>query len=290
MGGRVSQDFLRLVAVEDTTFTFTFQQNVRTQQFDYVEYSTDNGTTWTKIQNIDNTLVSATTPTILQGNSLYVKGKGITLINNLNNSLISSSGVFDAEGDVMSILGSEEFESTTYALRCLFKGSKVRKANNLILSASVMQPRCYHQLFYGCTNLTDAPIISYTSAATACCYEMFRNCTSLVNTQDRLPDLLADDCFHGLYNGCTSLVNAPVLPATSLAANSYGYMFQSCTSLKYIKCMALTDITASTSYTYWWVFGVPSGGTFVKNSAATWENTFNRSSIPEGWTVITEDS
>jgi len=42
--------------------------------------------------------------------------------------------------------------------------------------------------------------------------------------------------------------------------------------------------TPSNTYTNSWVLGVASTGTFVKNSAATWDVT-GTSGIPEGWTV-----
>ena len=44
--------------------------------------------------------------------------------------------------------------------------------------------------------------------------------------------------------------------------------------------------TPSSTYTQNWVSGVASTGTFVKNSAATWDVT-GTSGIPSGWTVET---
>jgi hypothetical protein len=61
-------------------------------------------------------------------------------------------------------------------------------------------------------------------------------------------------------------------------------MFSDCTSLSYIKAMFTT--TPSSSYTRDWVKNVKASGTFVKNSAATWNVTGNNG-IPSGWTVET---
>ena len=61
-------------------------------------------------------------------------------------------------------------------------------------------------------------------------------------------------------------------------------MFQGCSNLNYIKAMFTT--TPGSSYTYNWVRGVKSTGTFVKNSAATW-NVAGNSGIPSRWTVQT---
>jgi hypothetical protein len=61
-------------------------------------------------------------------------------------------------------------------------------------------------------------------------------------------------------------------------------MFNGCTNLNYIK--ALFTTTPSTSYTWNWVQGVASTGTFVKSTSATWTTT-GVNGIPTGWTVET---
>jgi hypothetical protein len=40
----------------------------------------------------------------------------------------------------------------------------------------------------------------------------------------------------------------------------------------------------SPTYTFEWVSGVSSTGTFVKNADATWDVTFNFG-VPSGWTI-----
>jgi hypothetical protein len=59
-------------------------------------------------------------------------------------------------------------------------------------------------------------------------------------------------------------------------------MFNGCTNLNYIKMLA-TDISATSPLGYW-VYGVSSTGTFVKNAAMTTLPT-GTSGIPTGWTV-----
>lgn len=117
---------------------------------------------------------------------------------------------------------------------------------------------------------------------------MFQNCTSLVNAPELPATTLANGCYYYMFSGCTSLVNAPELPATTLASYCYNYMFNGCTNLSYIKAMFTTD--PSTNYLNSWVGDVSTTGTFVKNSAATWENTFGISAIPSGWTVELVDA
>ena len=110
------------------------------------------------------------------------------------------------------------------------------------------------------------------------------NCTSLATAPELPADELASNCYYYMFRGCTKLTTAPVLPATTLASNCYNSMFFGCSSLNYIKAMFTT--TPSTSYTKNWVSGVSSTGTFVKNSAATW-NVTGVHGVPTGWTVET---
>lgn len=97
---------------------------------------------------------------------------------------------------------------------------------------------------------------------------------------------LAGNCYANLFSRCVSLTAAPELPAITLVACCYNGMFASCKNLNYIKAMFTT--TPSNTYTSSWVRGVSSTGTFVKNSAATWDvsNNYNYG-IPLGWTVRT---
>jgi len=95
---------------------------------------------------------------------------------------------------------------------------------------------------------------------------------------------LANYCYNYMFYDCTSLTTAPVLPATTLISDCYRYMFYGCRSLNYIKAMFTT--TPSTAYTQNWVNSVASMGTFVKNTAATW-NVTGVDGIPTGWTVQT---
>jgi len=156
------------------------------------------------------------------------------------------------------------------------------------LPATILNSYCYNYMFYGCTSLVNAPALLATSLAGGCYGYMFSGCTSLVNAPALPATTLSSNCYQYMFSGCTSLVNAPELPATTLSSGCYGGMFRNCSNLNYIKAMFTTS--PSTSYLSNWVNGVASTGTFVKNSAATWENTFGVSAIPEGWTVETADA
>jgi hypothetical protein len=69
-------------------------------------------------------------------------------------------------------------------------------------------------------------------------------------------------------------------------------MFYGCTNLNYIKAMFTTAPGNDYFQTSDWLSGVSSTGTFVMNSAATWNPADYRgeSGIPYNWTVQTASS
>ena len=176
--------------------------------------------------------------------------------------------------------------ATTLAYHCY--SSMFRGCTSLVtapeLPATTLEMSCYAGMFQNCTNLTTASVLPAITLKEQCYYQMFRGCTSLTKAPELPATTLADGCYLTMFYGCTSLVTAPELPATTLASRCYENMFSGCTSLNYIKAMFTT--TPSTSYTRGWVNGVASTGTFVKNSAATWNVTGDHG-IPTGWTVET---
>ncbi|MBO6271201.1 leucine-rich repeat protein [bacterium] len=214
----------------------------------------------------------------------------------------------------MSLLYEDNFISKNTLLQSqtfmhLFEDTQIINARNLILPATKLINNCYSSMFSGCTSLTLAPAeLPATTLANNCYVNMFSGCTSLSTAPELPATTLANNCYVNMFSGCTSLSTAPELPATTLANNCYDHMFGGCTSLttapelpatklvygcysnmfngctnlNYIKAMFTT--TPSTTYTQNWVKGVASTGTFVKNSAATWDVT-GIHGIPTGWTV-----
>lgn len=238
---------LHFEAIEDMTVSFSTNA---------IEYSLDNET-W-------QTLPAATaTPTISAGSKVYFRASGLTPNSSTGIGQFSTTGKFNAVGNVMSMISGADFAEVKSVkengLRTLFKScTGLINADQLILPATTLAPNCYTQMFRDCTSLVAAPILPATT--------------------------MKDSCYYRMFDGCTSLVNAPELPATTLASSCYSYMFSSCSSLQYIKAMFTT--TPGSSYTAGWVSGVKSVGTFVKNAAATWDVTGDNG-IPSGWTIKT---
>ena len=304
-------------------------QKLTTAAVPSISYSTDNGETWTTVQNVDNEAVTVTTPTISTGSKVLWKSNAVQYCinpdsypgSNIGQSSFSSTGTYNAEGNIMSLMYGDDFKGKTSfkapissgfeagAFPYLFSGnSKIISVEHLVLPATTLTGYCYSNMFNGCTSLTTAPELPATTLTFLCysgmfynctslvtapelpattlanrCYScMFQNCTSLTTAPELPTTTLAEECYGGMFNGCTSLTSAPELPATTLIQFCYQHMFEGCTSLNYIKAMFTT--TPSVYYTADWVSGVAATGTFVKNSAATW-NVTGVDGIPSGWTV-----
>ena len=107
-----------------------------------------------------------------------------------------------------------------------------------------MAEECFAGMFYGCTSLTQAPVLPATTLASVCYNSMFQSCTSLTQAPVLPATTLAESCYSGMFADCANLTQAPVLPATTLADNCYTGMFYGCTSLTQVPvlpAMTLTD-------------------------------------------------
>lgn len=161
------------------------------------------------------------------------------------------------------------------------------------LPAMKLASYCYASMFQGCTSLINAPKLPAMWLSPYCYASMFQNCSSLVKAPD-LPSTLglAQHCYASMFRDCTYLVESPYLGAGNLQSQNangcYDYMFNGCTHLQKISAMFTTR--PDSNYTSSWVYGVGSGGTFVKNPNATWTNTYGNNAIPSGWTVVAADA
>lgn len=178
------------------------------------------------------------------------------------NTFSGSTAKFEVEGNIMSLLNSENFANISaltnaYAFYRLFKScTGLTTAEKLLLPASVLTSACYAYLFWECSNLLYGPKLPATQ--------------------------LVSQCYRSMFRSCTNLKIAPELESAYLAAECYRELFYDCKNLDYIKCLA-TDISSSRC-TYTWVEGVSSTGTFVKDpNMSSWTTGVN--GIPTNWTV-----
>lgn len=249
---------LYIEALEDLTFKFNTQQDTNV-----LNISLD-GINWQELApNTDS-------PTISAGNFCYIKGENLKVSNGSNGAYgpgrLSVTGKFNLGGSINSL-----------------KVKRSGEINGAIYSR-------YGYLFFNNSELIDASNLSLEDNIDEGCYlYMFADCENLIFPPKILPSTtLRKSCYAGMFWRCSSLIQTPILPASVLVNRCYGDMFYDCSSLKSISMLA-TDISALDCLENW-VTGVASDGIFIKNSAATWENTFGTSAIPEGWTVELADA
>ena len=192
--------------------------------------------------------------------------------------------------DCTSLKNIPILPATTLAINCyqnMFNGC-TSLTTAPALPVMTLEYGCYYRMFANCTSLTTAPTLPSTTLADYCYGEMFRDCTSLINVPSTLPaTTLTEACYSGMFFYCTSLTTAPELPATTLVRGCYTKMFNGCSELKYVKAMFTSQPSASSNvggWTYAWLAQVASGGTFIKNSEATWTDR-GTASIPKSWSI-----
>lgn len=269
-------NYLKLTALEDTTFTLTIAAGMTTTNLAYLRYSVD-GMTWNTLENVNSTEVSITTPTIEAGESIYLKGKGNQLgTSGTVYSHVSSTGKYDVSGNIASLLYEDTFETFYSAPRYyfifgnFFRGSKVVHAGRLVLPVRQQHYsyNLYTNLFLGCTELIECAPVTFAGAdstwagaykgctslevppvfpegltlAAGCFSEMFSGCTSLTTPPALPATTVAAQCYKGMFYGCSSLTSAPDLPATTAANSCYREMFAGCTNITTLPNIAITTL------------------------------------------------
>ena len=238
----------------------------------------------TGLTSAENLILPATTLAKQCYSSMFGGCSSLTTAPVLPATTLTESCYSSMFGGCSSLTTAPELPATTLAGNCY--GSMFNSCTSLTIApelpATTLADWCYSSMFQGCTSLTSAPELPATTLADKCYGSMFNSCTSLTTAPALPATTLANNCYSDMFLSCTSLTTAPALPATTLADGCYQSMFEGCTNLNYIKCLA-TDISASNCTDYW-VDGVSSTGTFVKDpNMSSW--TTGESGIPANWTV-----
>ena len=294
---------LTIEALEDGTLYLWYAEDFG--ENGYLEYSIDNGQSWTRVTNVDGEYCEISTA-LTTGSKALIRGEnncfggesygyvpdrmcGFDFGIGANTDKNLSRKQYNVSGNIMSLLFGSNFANKTslpylHDMTCfgsLFEDHAIVDAKNLILPATTLVEYCYAAMFRRCLNLVAAPKLPATVLAEGCYDMMFQDCTPLTIAPELPATTLAKYCYMEMFHNCTSLTKAPDLPAENLANYCYYQMFSGNSSLNYIKCLATNISTGSTES---WLSSVSSTGTFVKNSSMTsW--TTGTSGIPSGWTV-----
>ena len=229
-----------------------------------IQYSKDDGETWSSITSSDLTSQEPTYIEVSTGDKILFKGNNSSyaLINDSVWSVTSfglptddegpalDGASFNISGNIMSLIGGDNFKDlitltdpSTFSY--LFGWTKTIDASGLILPVTTLTQGCYRSMFSGCTSLTTAPSLPATTLADYCYDTMFLGCASLTTAPSLPATTLADSCYNTMFAGCTSLTTAPSLPATTLADSCYSEMFSGCASLTTAPSLPATILTES---------------------------------------------
>ena len=221
-----------------------------------INYKVNDGG-WTSITS--RTGSSAPSITVNSGDKLQFRGNNAQYATSAKkyNSFNGSTALFEAEGNIMSLIYGDEFKnnstiSSTSAFASLFRDcANLVSAENLVLPATTLADGCYLSMFRDCTKLTTAPKeLPATTLASECYNQMFYNCSSLTTTPELPATTLADYCYYNMFCNCSSLTTAPALPATTLTESCYDNMFFGCTSLTIAPSILPAITLAVNCYSY----------------------------------------
>ncbi len=215
----------------------------------YLQYSTDNGTTWETF----NASAATSKLTIEAGNTMRLRrnpDNGVNTKGTANVSYVDrywyfvTTGDYSLEGNIMSLLDGTDFATTTAipVSYCCFdhlfyKNSVLTNIDKLRLPATTLADRCYRSLFEECRGLTNISNFTLPDPETSSPYNylrMFYNCSGLTTLNGfRVPDALGTNACESMFYGCTGLTNLNGInfAADTLNNACYRYMFQACTGL-----------------------------------------------------------
>ena len=197
-----------------------------------IEYSV-NGGKWKKL----TPTINGSTFNVSKGDVVRFRGNNTRYATgNFSYNNFTSTCQFNIRGNIMSLVGGDNFESaslsSTYVFdRLFFQCSNLISAENMVLPGSGLTNYCLEGLFYNCTSLKKGPDLPAKTLADYCYRNMFFGCGSLESAPKLPATTLAKYCYSMMFCLCSSLKSAPALPATTMANYCYSNMFQSCSSL-----------------------------------------------------------
>ena len=261
MGMVKAQNYLCFTAITDNSSV-----GIREKARDVpdMEYSLDEGASWTPITSGAVDLPRANDKVYFRGNNAAGIFNTVDVYTNF-----FVSGKVSASGSVMSLIDGEgtsteipykacfyglfkdceglvqapELPATTLTEDCykeMFSGSGLKEAPEL--PATELEEGCYEAMFANCADLTKAPVLPSRTMKQRCYSNMFSNCTSLVQAPELPSTTLAIDCYLAMFEQ-TAIVQAPSLPSTVLAERCYSNMFYKCASLTVAPELPATDLT-----------------------------------------------
>ena len=261
-GKKELPNYLCFEALEAGTITLNIAADVSTTNLAYVEYSKDDGATWTKTNNVASTEVTITTPNLSSGDKVYWRGSGVKYATSTSvYSKFSSTCNCNLSGNIASLVypsnwenyyGSWTRDGNKYSFTYLFRDmTKLKDSSALVLPFTKLSESCYRGLFYGCSAMvtppSELPCVNLKTNYPYYCYaEMFRGCSAMTSIPDIKATSITGNAYREMFYSCTSLVDCSALTIPTdvqSTLNCYA-MFRECTSLKKAPVMPLLTLVA----------------------------------------------
>lgn len=196
---------------------------------DTLQYSKDGGTTW---QPFSSPLAVNT------GDKVQFKGTSTTGYA-YGKSLTGTTIQMNVEGNIMSLLAGDDFETATSmcpsAFSTLFMNlTNLKSVENLALPVTDLTGAygCYSQMFRGCTSITKSPELPATS--------LFQNYSNV---------------YSQMFDGCTNLSYVKCLITGTVYQNTTDYWLRNvAASGTFVKAASMTNWTRDDN-------GIPAGWT-----------------------------
>ncbi len=232
-------NYLTLTARVDGAY---FSKSVTGSANPNIEYSLDDGQTWTELAKKAVTLEKVGDKALLRG----VNPEGFSFGINSYTCFVSSSSIA-ASGSVMSLIDGVGETDTIPNARCFYR--LFYNFPNLVsapeLSATMLAENCYEEMFNGCKTLPNAPALPATKLSKNCYNGMFNGCRNLRQAPELPATTLAEGCYQNMLKDCRNITSAPALPAMELANKCYSGMFNGCTGLKQAPELSATTLDSA---------------------------------------------
>lgn len=227
----------------ESVFKITAQENLTLSYSNNLEYNDGTNVYWSFYE-------ADTEIELTSGNSIVFKGSLIPFMNN-GIGTFTVSGNFEVSGKLLSLINDEYMRP--YSFKDLFKNcTTLTNASNLIMPKHT-EIGCYEGMFYGCTSLTDSPVLRAETLSEDCYKDMFYGCTSLNHiicynvsdiseyvNQNWVSGVAGSGTFELNYNGAWDNTNkVSHIPSGWEINNEYNYPWEN----EYLQFDVLTDGT-----------------------------------------------
>lgn len=192
-----------------------------------VQYSKNNGA-WTTVQ-FGTAIQLANNDTLaFSGGAKFSKN-----IQNRYSFSTTGTGTLTLSGDLVSLVSSSTVEDD-YQFNSLFSGcANIVDASGLVLPSNTTN-WCFTNMFFGCTQLTAAPIFCATDIKQWAYANMFVKCTALSSPPTLPRAKLYDHACSNMFQNCTNLTGIPNLYASGGGPWMYNAMFENCKNINII--------------------------------------------------------